>query len=147
MLSQYIRIKNRSEYRRVIEDSQLPGGRIILDPGEETSIRREVYARIARRHSHWLLNLDSPSAGAIEEAVEKEETEKDEIFIETVKSLLPKLEQETEKPEVDLTTWTLSELKDLASARGVKYKVGMSKADLIEAIRNAPNQETGKEQV
>lgn len=59
MVNPYVRIRNISPIRRELKDAQLPGGRLVMEPGAETSIPREVYVRVARANAHWLLNLDS----------------------------------------------------------------------------------------
>jgi len=61
MLTQHVRVRNITGRPLQLQDYQLPGGYENLQRDEETSLRREVYGRIIRRHSRNLLNLDSPS--------------------------------------------------------------------------------------
>ena len=59
MLPKYVRVKNKSDIRRTIEDRDLPGGFIRIEPDEETSIPITTYIRTRRRCGRWIVNVDS----------------------------------------------------------------------------------------
>lgn len=46
-----------------------------------------------------------------------------------------------EDEEADLESLSMKELKEIASEYGISYKVGMSKADLINAINESESEE------
>ncbi len=70
MLPKYVRVKNKSGIRRTIEDRDLPGGFIRIEPGETTSIPIPTYIRNRRRCGRWIVNVDSPTYKPTETVLE-----------------------------------------------------------------------------
>ena len=75
-------IWNGSSIPQTIVDKLLPGGRIVLPPGESTSIPRDTYRRCMYKCSGWMKNSDvvlPPSRLLVSPRDAEPEADEDEI--------------------------------------------------------------------
>jgi hypothetical protein len=148
-------IENYSHDARELVDGGIPGGRMKIAPGQQLSVSQDVWRRICRRCSTWLRRVGGPSLvttetlkrvpgiqgasragmGGVVSTAKKKPAGKGKPRKSRAKTPAP----DVESPQVDgkkpLESLGMPGIKEIAAGLDIHYKVGMSKADIIQAIR------------
>lgn len=160
MLVQYVVVTNDSERSRWLKDLQLPGARVLIEPGATLQIPYGVWLRNRRRHASWLKQLEvgrgfahvakkakpvaAEAAPAVKKTAKRKRKPKAKATVETPATTAlvadgnaATVVSATTVPTASkpLEEASMSRVKEIAAGLGIKWEIGMSKAALIAAIR------------